>query len=214
MNPYRIILADDHVLIRQGLRKILEEDHGLEVIGEAVDGFELLALLKKSTPDLVILDISMPNLRGIEAASEIRKRYPSVKPLMPTMHKDREHFAEAISAGIDGYLLKDNADMELFDAIERLRQGRRYVSPILDDELVEILACDRNGDPDRRHERLTTREREVLKLIAEGNSNKQIAACLQISVRTVEHHRARLMAKLNCKNSAQLVKYALQRRYV
>lgn len=128
--PYRIVLADDHILVRQGLKKILREEKDLEVVGEASDGLELLTLLKfaKLAPHMVILDISMPNLRGIEATRQIKMVYPYMKVLILTIHKEKEYFREAISAGADGYLLKDDADHELFSAIETIRQGGVYTS--------------------------------------------------------------------------------------
>jgi DNA-binding NarL/FixJ family response regulator len=204
MERYRIVLADDHVLIRQGLRGLIEGEAGLDVIGEAGDGFELLALLKSVTPHLVILDISMPNLRGIEAVRTIKMKYPEVKVLLLTMHK--EYLQQALSAGADGYLLKEDADRDLFSAIENIREGRVHISPRLAGELLGKRAS--SSEP------LSIREKEVLKLIAKGKSNKEIAETLFISVRTVESHRAHVLAKLSLKNTADLVKYAIQKGYV
>ena len=204
MDRYLIVLADDHVLIRQGLRKIIEGVADLEVIGEAGDGFELLSLLKTVTPHMVIVDISMPNLRGIEAVRGIRMKYPEVKILVLTMHKEYLH--QAFSAGAKGYLLKEDADRELFSAIEYIRQGRVYLSPRLAGELI--------GRQVPSAELLSSREKEVLKLIARGKSNKEIADTLFISVRTVESHRANIMAKLHLKSTAELVKHALQEGYI
>lgn len=204
MSIYRIVLADDHALIRQGLKKIIEEVADLEVIGEAGDGIELLSLLNTVTPHMVILDVSMPNLRGIEAVREIKKKYAEVKVLILTMHKEYLH--QAFSASADGYLLKEDADRELFAAIENVRQGRIYVSPRLTGELL--------GDRESSSGQLSTREKEVLKMIADGKSNKEIANALFISVRTVESHRASILRKLNLKNTADLVKYALQKGHI
>jgi len=217
MDLYRIILADDHTLFRQGVKRILTEVVDLEIIGEAGDGFQLLTLLNQLTPDMILLDISMPNLRGIEAIHEIKTLHPSVKVLILTMHNDKEYLYQAISAGAEGYLLKENADSELFSAIERIRQGRIYVSPNLSEELTEDwVRISRGGwrKPSFERERLTTREREVLKLIAEGKSSKEIADLFFISVRTVERHRANLIDKLNVKKTADLVKYAIEKGYV
>lgn len=215
MNTLRIILADDHLMFRQGLKKILEEKADLEIIGEANCGLDLLKLLQESVPDLVILDISMPTLRGIEAVSEIKSLRPDVKILILTMHKEREYLYQSVSAGADGYLLKEDADTELFSAIKTIQQDRVYISPTMADESkdnwVRMARGERAipfGDP------LTTREREVLKLIAEGKSSKDIAALLFISVRTVERHRANIMGKLNLRKTADLVKYAIQKGYV
>ena len=216
MGPYCIVLADDHVMIRQGLKKILSEIAALEVIGEAGNGLELLNLLNRLTPHLVILDISMPNLRGIEAIREIKGIHPDTKVLILTMHKDKEYLHQAISAGAEGYLLKEDADMELFSAIEKIRQGKIYVSPNLSEDLTDDWAQIRRGDrkPSSGLEQLTVREREVLKLIAEGKSSREIADLLFISARTVERHRANMMEKLNMKKTADLVKYAIQKGYL
>ena len=216
MEPYRIILADDHVLIRQGLKRILEKTSGIEIIGEANDGIALLRLLNKLTPNLVLLDISMPNLRGLEAIHEIKAIHSTVKVLMLTMHKETEYFQQAISAGADGYLLKEDADSELFSAIEKIRHGKIYISPVLSDELAGEWAQVRrsNHKPFSEPKPLTVREREVLKLIAESKSSKQIADLLFISPRTVERHRANLMEKLGLKKTADLVKYAIKKGYV
>ena len=214
MNPYRIILADDHVMFRQGIKNILEGAEGLEVIGEADDGLKLLELLQKVTPDMVILDISMPNLRGLEATREIKIISPEVKVLILTMHKDKEYVYYAISAGAEGYLLKEDADTELFAAIEKIRQEGRYLSSLLSGELThELIQTSRNGKLTPQYDPLTLREREVLKLIAEGISNKEIAGLLYISIRTVEHHRANIMEKLNIKQTANLIKYAIRKGY-
>src|SRR4030042_6197922 len=215
MSAFQIILADDHLMFRQGLRKILEERADFEVIGEVNCGLELLKLLQELVPDLVILDISMPNLRGIEAVREIKSLCPNVKILILTMHKEREYLYQSVSAGADGYLLKEDADTELFSAIKTIQQGRIYVSPAMADESKDDWARMARGeraipfgDP------LTTRERQVLKLIAEGKSSKEIGDLLFISVRTVERDRANMMDKLGLKKIADLVKHAIQKGYV
>lgn len=204
MDHYRLVLADDHVLIRQGLGGIIKGVADLAVIGEAGDGAALLALLKTVTPHMVILDISMPNLRGIEAVHEIKREYPEVKILVLTMHKEYLH--QALTAGADGYLLKEDADRDLFSAIENIRQGRIYISPRLAGELLRKQPP--AVDP------LSSREKAVLKFIAAGKSNREIAEALFISVRTVESHRAAILKKLNMNNTADLVKYAIQKGYV
>ena len=204
MEGYLIVLADDHALFRQGLRKIIEGVADLEVAGEAGDGLELLSLLQTTVPHLVILDVSMPRLRGIEAVREVKKRYPDVKVLVLTMH--REYLHQALSAGAEGYLLKEDADRELFSAIDKIRQGRIYISP----RRREVLAEDEVPLP----EPLSPRETEVLNLIAGGKSNREIAAILFISVRTVEAHRATILSKLNLHNTADLVRYAIEKGFV
>lgn len=204
MNRYRIVHADDHPMVRQGLGRIINGVAGLAVIGEAGDGLELLSLLKTVTPHMVILDISMPNLSGIEAVRAIKKIYPEVKILVLTMY--REYLHQALSAGADGYLLKEDADQDLFSAIEHIRQGRVYLSP----RLTGVLLGDRTSSS----EPLTARRKEVLKLIAGGKSNREIAEILFIGVRTVESHRAQIMARLGLNSTADLVKYAMQKGFV
>jgi DNA-binding NarL/FixJ family response regulator len=214
-NQHRIILADDHVLMRRGLRRILEERGGLEIAGEVGDGLELLNILHRINPDLIILDLSMPNLRGIEAIPEIRHVRPNAKVLILTMHKEEEYLYQAISAGANGYLLKDDAEKELFSAIEHIQNGKIYISPGLADQSMQNWARLRRGEDDSRNsELLTVRQREILKLIAEGKSNKEIGDLLYISVRTVERHRANMMSKLNIRKTAELVQYALRKHYI
>jgi DNA-binding NarL/FixJ family response regulator len=216
MEPYGIVLADDHVLVRQGLKRIVEESTNLRVVGEANDGLELLKLLNQVTPQMVILDIFMPNLRGIEAIHEIKKIHPEVKVLILTMHKDKEYLYLALSAGAKGYILKEDADKELFTAIEKVRQGKTYISPHFSGEVVDDLVQIGKGGTRAIFETdtLTTREREVLKLIAEGKSSKEIAQLLFISVLTVNNHRAKIMEKLNLNKATDLVKYAIRKGYV
>jgi DNA-binding NarL/FixJ family response regulator len=213
MGTYRIVVADDHALFRQGLKGILEGAADLEVVGEAGDGLELLNLLNANQldPHLVILDISMPNLRGIEAIREIKTIHPNVKILIVTMHKDKEYLLQSLAAGADGYFLKKDADTELFAAIEKIRNKKNYVSPHLSEELADDWEQIRMGFIKPL---LTPREREVLKLIAEGKSNKEVADLLFVSVHTVERHRANIMEKLNLKKTADLVKYAIQKGYI
>jgi DNA-binding NarL/FixJ family response regulator len=202
------------MMFRQGIKKILSEIDDIEVIGEARDGLELLSLVKKMLPDMVILDISMPKIRGIEATREIKKIDAKIKVLILTMHKSREYLSYAISAGVEGYLLKEDADSELFSAIENIRRGRAYISPILNVELADNFIRMCRGDNKRQSEELTSREREVLKLIAEGQTNKKIADLLFISIRTVENHRANIMRKLRFKNTSDIVKYAIRKKYI
>jgi DNA-binding NarL/FixJ family response regulator len=212
---YRIILADDHILVRRGLRRILEEKSNLQIAGEVGDGLELLNVLNKVKPDLIILDVSMPNLRGIEAIPEIRRMRAEAKVLMLTMHKEEEYLYQAISAGADGYLLKEDAEKELFTAINSIRNGKIYISPSLADQSMQNWARLRRGEDDSHvPEALTFRQREILKLIAEGKSNKEIGDLLCISVRTVERHRANMMSKLNIRKTAELVQYALRKHFI
>ena len=214
MRSYRVVLADDHAMFRQGIKRILKEAKNLEVVGEAGDGLELLRISRETNPDMVIMDISMPNLRGLEATQEIKAVFPHVKVLILTMHRDKEYVYGAIGAGAEGYLLKEDADTELFFAIEKIRKGGRYVSPILSGELThELIQASQEAQPVSASNLLTLREKEVLKLIAEGKSHKEIADILFISARTVDHHRAKIMRKLKIKDTANLTKYAVRQGY-
>ncbi len=216
MTPYRVIMADDHVLFRKGLRRILEKDPVIQIAEETGDGLELLSLLKKVTAHLVILDISMPGLRGIEAIHEIRKGFPGVRILVLTMHKEREFLHQALAAGAQGYLLKEDTDMELFSAIERIRQGKIYISPNLSEEMDPewTNALQGGSPPSAQPEPLTIREKEVLKLTAEGKTSKEIGDLLFISFRTVNRHRFSIMQKLHIKKNTDLVKYAIDNGYI
>jgi len=210
MEPYRILLADDHILFRQGMKRIIDEMPGTNVVGEANDGQEAVELVKELLPDLVILDISMPKLSGLEACREIRHLFPDVKILVLTMHKDREFLLHAISAGAQGYLLKEDSDEELFAALGTIRKGAIYVTKALAGVVsTDISALIRGGQ--RTFSRsLTAREREILKFLSEGKSNSEVAEVLRISIRTVETHRANIMNKLDLRNTAELVRYAIE----
>jgi DNA-binding NarL/FixJ family response regulator len=208
MDAYTIILADDHPMFREGIRKIIERIEGALITGEVNDGLELLELLKKSSPNLVILDISMPNLRGLEAIREIKKAYPQVKVLVLTMHKKKEFLRQALRDGADGFLLKEDAGSELIRAMQTVRNGGKYVSPLLSSVLTSLAV------EEEKTEVLTMREREVLKLLAEGKRTKEIAAALYISPHTVRRHRSNIMEKLNIQNLADLVKYAISQSYI
>lgn len=211
MDTYRIILADDHVIFRQGMKALINEARGLEVVGEAGDGFELLKLLDELQPDMAILDISMPGLQGIETTRELRKKYPRMIVLILTMHKNKEFLYHAISEGARGYLLKEDSDIELFSAIKAIRKGAIYISRLLADELSEDIP---RLIEDRRNPSsnlLSGRETEVLKLVAEGKTTREIAELLFISPRTVENHRAHIQKKLDLSNTAELVRYAFQK---
>jgi len=207
---YRIVLAEDHALVREGIKKIVEDFADLQVVGEAGDGLELLELLKTLSADLVILDISMPRMPGIEVAKEIKRSYPQVKVLILTMHRMKEYLNDAIAAGVDGYLLKEDVAKELGSAISKIRQGMPYISTLLSNEMTSLFVQSRRVVPERPAEPLTPREIEIIKLIAEGKSSREIAALLFLSFRTIQNHRTRIMRKLNLKKNTDLVKYAIQ----
>ena len=211
---YRIVLAEDHALVREGIKKIVEDFADLQVVGEAGDGLQLLELLKTLSADLVILDISMPKMPGIEVAKEIKRSYPRVKVLILTMHKMKEYLNDAIAAGVDGYLLKEDLAKELGSAISKIRQGMTYISTLLSNEMTSLFVQSRRVVPQRPAEPLTLREIEIIKLIAEGKSSREIADLLFLSFRTIQNHRTRIMRKLNLKKNTDLVKYAIQMGFI
>ena len=213
MRPYQIILADDHHMFRSGIRRIIEDAKGFEVIGESRDGLELIELLKKAKPDMIILDISMPRLRGLEAAREIKKIHPNIKILFLTMHREQGYLLQALDAKADGYLLKEDTHRQLIAAIKSIRAGKRFLSPLMTEELSQNLPELINHTDPPKDEGLSTREKEVLTLLAEGRSSQEIADLLFISLRTVEHHRASMKKKLKVKNIVDLVKYAVRKGY-
>jgi DNA-binding NarL/FixJ family response regulator len=208
MRPYNIVLADDHAMFREGIRRIIERIENVVVSGEFNDGLELLAGLKNSCPDLVILDISMPNLRGLEAIREIKKLSPKVKVLVLTMHRKKEFIHRALADGADGFLLKEDPSSELIRAVQTVKKGEKYLSPLISDALVSLTLAEAETDL------LTRREREVLKLLAEGKKAQEIGEMLFISVNTVRRYRANIMEKLNINNLADLVKYAISQNYI
>jgi DNA-binding NarL/FixJ family response regulator len=210
---YRIVLADDHLMFRRGIRKILEAMNDIEIVGEAEDGISLVNLLKTVSPHMVIIDQPMGNLWGGEATRLIKMIKRDIKVMILSAVKARGQLHQAISAGADGYLLKDDGDIELLLAIERIRKGKAYVSPILSAEPVDEASQKHPGDHERFTDPLTPREGEIIKLIAEAKTSKEIARMLCISVRTVECHRLNIMRKLNLRNTSGLVRYAMLKEF-
>ena len=213
MSTYRIVLADDHAMLREGIKGIINDTRNLEVVGEASDGLALLQLLKEISADMVVLDVSMPKLRGIEAAREIKRQYPEIKILFLSMYKKKEYLRLAVAAGAEGYLLKEDTGFELIHAIDTIRHGRTYLSSFILKEAPEDLIGICRGNRRRRGELLTTREREVLKLVGEGKTSKEIARMLFISPYTVNTHRKNIKRKLNIRKNADLIKYAIRQGY-
>lgn len=209
MKPYRILLADDHSLLREAIKKCIEAVPGLKVIGEAGDGLELVQLLSRTNPDLIVLDISMPNLPGLDAAKIIKGQNPDIKILILTMHKFGEFLRRALALGIEGYLLKENALGDLVTAIKTIRRGEIYISSLLGGKLFRESSGSRMVG-----EVLSPREIEILKLVAQGKSSKEIADLLSLSIMTVYNHRVNIKNKLHLKKNAELVRYALETGYI
>lgn len=206
----RIILADDHAIVRHSLSRAMEQEQDIEVIGQAQDGHMTVALTRQLRPDLVLMDISMPDLNGIEASREIRRESPDTQIIALSMHSEKRYVTEMFKAGAKGYLLKDSNYGELLTAIRTVAEGKTYLSPSISDTVVEDMVTGEYGKEASAFSVLTPREREVLQLLAEGNTTKQAAMRLHISPKTVEAHRLRIMSKLNIDNIALLTKYAIQ----
>ena len=202
----KVLLADDHVLVRQGFKMILSAQADLQIVGEASNGREVLELAEKLQPDLVIMDVTMPELNGIEATRRLADVAPRARVLALSMHKDAVYVREILRAGARGYLLKDSADSDLIAAVRSIAKGEAWLSPAVSDAVLTDY---------RKHvtdplDLLTSREREVLQMIAEGKTNKEIATTLNLSVYTVEAHRGRVMEKLNLHSTGELVRFALR----
>ena len=215
MSAVRILVADDHGVVRKGLRLILERHDGLEVIGEAADGREAVRLAEELSPDIVIMDVGMPRLNGIDATAQILHRNPRAGVIILSMHSDEGYIVRALSAGAKGYLLKDSAEEDLIQAVRIVAQGRPFFSPRITQTLLDdyVRQLRQKGLQDS-YDLLTEREKEVLQLISEGKSNKEVATILDLSVYTVETHRTNLMQKLNLHNTAEIVLYAVRKKII
>ncbi len=215
MSTIRVLLADDHGVVRKGLRLLLERYEGIEVIGEAADGREAVKLAEELTPTLVIMDIGMPQLNGIDATAQITRRDASIGIIILSMHSDEGYIVRALGAGAKGYLLKDSAEEDLVRAVRVVAQGRPFFSPRITQTLLEdyVRQLRQKGLQDT-YDLLTEREREILQLLAEGKSNKEVAAVLDLSVYTVETHRTNLMQKLGLHNTAEIVLYAVRKKII
>jgi len=214
-NKKRIFIAEDHTILRAGLRAMLSSNPDYEIIGEAEDGREAIRGVENNEPDLIVLDLSMPRMNGLEAITEIKKISPETKILVLTIHKTDEYILPVLKAGADGYMLKYDTQVELMTAIESVLQGKRYLSPGVSQQVVEgYLAGNITIKSDSSWDTLTKREREVLKLIAEGYKNREIADYLCISENTVVKHRANLMEKLDMHNVSALTAYAISKGLV
>lgn len=211
----RVLLADDHAIVRRGLKSLLETETGLDVVAEAADGLEALRLCEQHQPDLLILDVGMPKLNGIEVVARAQKLARPPRVIMLSMHSDESYVLRALSAGASAYLLKDATDEDLLPAVRAVTAGRPFFSPAVTAMLVEdyMRQLQARDLTDTFH-LLTDREKQVLQLLAEGRSNKEVATLLDVGVSTVETHRANLMQKLNLHNTAEIVLYAVRKRVI
>jgi DNA-binding NarL/FixJ family response regulator len=212
MSGIRVLLADDHAIVRSGLRLLLERERDFEVVGEAVDGREAVDWMERAEADVAVMDVGMPGLNGIEATAQITRKHPEVAIVMLSMHSDESYVLRCLRAGARGYVLKEAAETELIEAIRAVQAGKSFFSPkvrgMLQEEHVERIR--REGGVDS-YDLLTEREREILQLIGEGNSNKDIANRLRLSVFTVETHRKRILEKLNLHGTADVILYAVRK---
>ncbi|HYW47726.1 MAG TPA: response regulator transcription factor [Bryobacteraceae bacterium] len=212
MKPTRIVLADDHTVVRKGLRLLLESYPGFQVVADAADGRQAVALAEEHRPDVVVLDVAMPILNGIEAARQISARLPRVAIVFLSMHADEAYVLKALKAGANAYLLKDSAEHDLIDAVKAVGEGKAFFSPAISKMLVEdYMRQMRERKVEDSYELLTTREREILQLLAEGKSNKEAATLLNLSLYTVETHRGNILQKLNLHSTAELILYAIRK---
>jgi DNA-binding NarL/FixJ family response regulator len=210
--PIRVLLVDDHAMFREGVRSLLEGEPDLEVVGEVEDGRQAVQTALTLAPDVVLMDITMPQLDGIEATRQIRSQNDAIKVLILTMHDNEDVFFRSISAGASGYVLKRSGGVELMSAIRSTHEGHSYLSPLLAKALMSdyLQRGERGQDGTAQGRRLSGREQEILKLIAEGHSSREIAEMLTLSVKTVHNHRTRLMTKLDIHRNTDLVKYAIR----
>ena len=209
MRKIKVVVADDHTILRQGIKALLDNQEGIEVVGEAKDGREAIKTIEELLPDVILMDIAMPGLNGLEATRRIKKKFPKVKVVVLTMHANEEYIFQILNAGADGYLVKETAFQDLISAINAVHKGEAFMSPSVSKKVMTDYIQRAQGEEKVSFDTLTTREREVLKMVSEGKSNNEIAAFLSISVRTVENHRANIMRKLKLKKTADLVRYAI-----
>ena len=214
MNKIRVLIADDHTILRDGIRSLLENEEDMLVVGEAEDGRAVVKLAKSLKPDVVLMDIVMPLLNGLEATRQIKVCCPHVKTLILSMHENEAYIRQALANGAMGYILKDAAARDLLGAIRAVVQGEAVLSPAITRLVIEDYLRWGDLDPPQEPDSLSPREREVLQLIAEGYTNKEIADILAISIKTVQTHRANLMSKLDLHDRGDLIKYAIQKKII
>lgn len=210
MAPTRVLIADDHGLVRAGIRALLEKQSSMKVVDEASNGREALRMVRQDPPDVVLMDIAMPELNGLEVVRQLAKEFPKVRCIILSMHDDEEHVWQALQAGAAGYLVKGGSLAELELAIKAVASGETYLSPVVSGPVIKEYIRRTSNEGDSSADRLTPRQREILQMIAEGKTTKQTALILGISVKTVESHRAQLMKRLGVQDIASLVRHALR----
>jgi len=213
MDKTRVLLVEDHTIVRKGLRSLLDKETGIKVVEEAEDGREAILKAEELYPDVVVMDIAMPGLNGLEATRQIKKRFPDIKIIILTMHANEEYILQSLKAGASGYLVKKAAPVELISAINAVHKGNSFLSPSISRTVIDeyIRRSKEISEGEEGFEQLTVREREVLQLIAEGRKTREIAELLYISIKTVETHRAHIMNKLDIHSTAELTRYAIRK---
>jgi DNA-binding NarL/FixJ family response regulator len=212
MNTITILLADDHDVVRRGMKMLLEDEEGIQVIGEASDGLDAIEKVKTLMPNVVILDLTMPKMTGIEAAKVISEEYPNVKILIFSMHHNKEYIVKSVENGANGYLLKDTSIEELLRAIKVVSEGRKYFPPEISEIIINELLAKTSGTQEETRpifEKITPKEKQILGMIVQGYNSREMADKLFLSIRTVDNHRANMMKKVKAKNTADLVKMAI-----
>ena len=212
MNSITILLADDHDVVRRGMKMLLEDEEGIQVVGEASDGLDAIEKVKTLMPNVVILDLTMPKMTGIEAAKVISEEYPEVKILIFSMHHNKEYIISSVENGANGYLLKDTSKEELLRAIKVVSEGRKYFPPEISEIIINELLAKTSGTQEETRpifEKITPKEKQILGMIVQGYNSREMADKLFLSIRTVDNHRANMMKKVKAKNTADLVKMAI-----
>jgi len=213
MKKINVVIAEDHTIVRKGLCALLQGEPDIEVVGEAENGREAIKIVEKLLPDVVVMDIAMPGLYGLETTRQLKKKFPKLKILILTMHDNEEYIFETLRAGAAGYLIKRSAPNELISAIQSVFRGESFLSPAVSKKVIEgfVQSGASALKEDADYGGLTTREREILQLIAEGNALREISSLLHISIKTVESHKAHIMEKLNLRSIAELTQYAIRK---
>jgi DNA-binding NarL/FixJ family response regulator len=214
MQPLRIVIVDDHAVVRRGVRSLLETHAGWDVVGEATTGREALEVVRRLRPQVVVMDLSLPELNGLDATRQIMKDLPETEVLVLTMHQSEQLARDVLKAGARGYLLKSDADQSLIAAVESLRQHKPFLTSTVTEFVLDDYLRRGGMNAEPTHDAITPREREIVQLLAEGNSNKETAVALGVSVKTIEAHRANIMRKLRMRSVTDLVRYAIRNKLV